>query len=147
VYEGGIRIPFLVQWKGTLPAKQVFRHPVISLDVFATAAAVAKAPLPRSRRIDGRNLIPFLTGENTKRPHETLFWRLNQRTAIRVGDWKLVRNPRGRSDADWHLFHLGQDLSESNDIARQRPEKFQELQIAWKRMNDQMIEPIWKPRK
>jgi len=147
VYEGGIRVPFLLQWKGKLPAKQVYRHPVISLDVYATAAAVANAPLPQSRRIDGRNLIPFFTGENKGRPHEILFWRLNQRTAVRLGDWKLLRNPRRASNADWQLYHLERDVSESHDLAQQQPEKFRQLQTVWKRMNDQMIEPFWRPGK
>ena len=46
-----------------------------------------------SERLSGVNLIPFLGGSETGQPHDVLFWRLNQKTAVRVGDWKLLRNP------------------------------------------------------
>ena len=59
--EGGIRTPFVCQWKGTLPGGQVFREPVIALDAMATALAVAGCPDPS---LDGVNLVPFLTGED-----------------------------------------------------------------------------------
>lgn len=142
VYEGGIRVPFLTQWKGTLPAGKVYEHPVISLDVYATAAAVADAPIPKRRSIDGVNLLPYLTGQRDERPHDVLFWRMNKRTAIRVGDWKLVRNPkRGQSD-DWQLFNLAEDISESDDLAKSHPNKLQELRNVWERLNDEMVEPM-----
>ena len=146
VFEGGIRVPFLVQWKGELPTGVVSRKPVISLDVFATAAAVAKTPIPKNRRIDGVNLIPYLIGESNERPHDILFWRLRQRTAIRVNDWKLLRNPRRGSSADWQLYDLAKDISESQDLANKRPEKVNELRGIWERLDSEMIDPIWSPR-
>lgn len=63
VWEGGIRVPFAMRWKGRVPAGVVFDHPVISLDIFATAVAAAGAALPRGRQIDGVNLLPYVTGE------------------------------------------------------------------------------------
>jgi len=149
MWEGGIRVPFLMQWKGKLPAGQVYEKPVVSLDVYGTAAAVADAPIPnlKKRRIDGVNLMPFLTGERQGRPHETLFWRAKQRTAIRVGDWKLVRNPRGRSGNDWQLYDLAKDLSEKNNLARTKPEKLEEMRAAWGKLNGEMIESVWDPRR
>ena len=147
VTEGGIRIPFLVQWKGKLPAGEVYRHPVISLDVYATAAAVANAPVPHGRQIDGANLLPYISGKNNQRPHDVLFWRLNRRTAVRVGDWKLLRNPRRGSSANWQLYNLANDISESEDLAGKRPDKLQELRAVWERFNGEMSDPIWKPRR
>ena len=73
VFEGGIRVPFMVKWPRALPAGKTDRRPVISLDIYATSAAVAKAPLPDWRNIDGVNLIPFLTGLETGDPHDVLF--------------------------------------------------------------------------
>ena len=147
MWEGGIRVPFLMQWKGKLPAGKVYEKPVVSLDVFGTAAAIADAPIPdqRKRKIDGVNLMPYLTGENQGRPHETLFWRAKQRTAIRVGDWKLVRSPRGREGADWNLFNLRKDISEKNNLAKAKPEKFKEMLAAWEKLNGEMIESVWAP--
>jgi arylsulfatase A-like enzyme len=142
VYEGGIRVPFLVQWKGKIPAGEVYRRPVMTPDVYATAAAVAGAPVPESRSIDGVNLLPYLTGERDGRPHEVLFWRLGQRTAVRVGDWKLVRNPKRGADSSWHVYDLAEDVDESDDLAQSQPEKLEELKNVWDRLNGEMLEPI-----
>lgn len=147
VFEGGIRVPFMVKWPGTLPAGKTDRRPVISLDIYATAAAVANAPIPDRRKIDGVNLIPFLTGVETGRPHDVLFWRLNQKTAVRVGDWKLLKNERRGVDAKWQLYNLADDISETRDLAAGQPDKTKELTRQWETLNDQMIDPIWSPKR
>jgi arylsulfatase A-like enzyme len=145
VYEGGIRIPFLAQWKGKLPAGEIYTNPVISLDIFSTAAAVAEAKVNKQTIIDGVNLIPYLTGKNKSRPHDELFWRISKRTAIRVGDWKLLRNPGRREDGDWELYHLADDLSEEHDLASSNPAKLKEMIAAWESINSEMIDPVWNP--
>ena len=147
VFEGGIRVPFLCQWKGTLPAGKTYRKPVISLDIFATAAAAAQAPLQNKQRIDGTNLLPYLHGSDKGRPHQELFWRLNKKTAVRVGDWKLLRNPGRGEPTDWQLYHLAEDPSETSNLATARIDKLQQLQKIWQTWQDQMIEPVWNPRK
>jgi arylsulfatase B len=143
VYEGGIRIPFLMQWKGRLPAGKVYEKPVLSLDVYATAAAIAEAPIPKRRAIDGVNLLPHLLGKTKERPHDEMFWRLSQRTAIRVGDWKLIRNPRVGTSADWQLYDLSKDKSEQSDLAKSQPEMKKKLLARWEQWNSEMIEPVW----
>ncbi len=144
-FEGGIRVPFLAQWKGILPAGEEYHHPVISLDVFATAAAVAKKPLPSNRSIDGVNLMPYLTGKNDARPHDVLFWRLQKKSAVRVGDWKLVRNPRRRSRADWQLYNLAEDIGEAHDLAEKHPDRMKALMAIWNQLDGEMIDPVWSP--
>jgi arylsulfatase B len=144
VYEGGIRVPFMLQWKGQLPEGQVYDQPVISLDIFATAAVAAGAPLPTSRSIDGVDLIPYLTGKKSGRPHEVLFWRMGQRTAVRVGNWKLLRNRR-RGQSQWYLYNLADDLAEQNDRALRDADKLAELKRVWEQLNAQMVEPAWQP--
>ena len=147
VYEGGLRVPFLAQWKGKLPAKSIYRHPVISLDIFATAATLSNAPIDNRKIYDGVNLLPFLSGEDESRPHERLFWRTGARTAIRVGDWKLLRNPgRGKGIA-WELYDLANDPSEKFNLAGRHKGKLQELFLAWQRIEGEMIEPGWTPRR
>jgi len=146
VYEGGLRVPFLVQWKGVIPAGRVYPHPVLSLDIFATAAALAPSKVRNRKPLDGVNLLPYLTGQNSARPHDRLYWRIGSRAAIRVGDWKLLRNPgRGRSAA-WQLYDLSKDISESNDLADQLPAKVEELRRHWESINSEMIDPAWDPR-
>jgi arylsulfatase B len=146
VYEGGIRVPFLVRWKGPLPAGKVFSHPVSSLDIFATAAALAGKPIATQDAVDGVNLMPFLTGSNQQPPHDVLFWRMQRKTAIRHGDWKLVKNPGwGRKDAPWELYQLAEDSGESHDLAKERPERVRALRRKWEDLNSQMAEPFWSP--
>ena len=147
VYEGGIRVPFMMQWKNHLPKSTIYRRPVISLDVFAIAAKVAGAPIPKRRNIDGVDLLPFLTGKKIGRPHKSLYWRLNQRTAVRVGDWKLLKNPQRGKKTKWELYNLAEDISESNNLADDQPDKVAELTAEWIRYDQQMIDPIWSPRR
>jgi len=147
VYEGGIRIPYLVQWKGQLRGNRTYDYPVTSLDIFSTALAVSKSNRRTDRIYDGVNLIPHLTGETTQRPHVELFWRQGAKTALRQEDWKLLRNPRrGQSNA-WELYDLSKDTSEQNNLASTYPEKLTELEQTWKQWNDQMIPPVWSPRR
>lgn len=118
--EGGIRVPFVCQWKGTIPAGQTFRHPVISIDATATALSVAGLELDHS--IDGVNLIPFLTGQRDGAPHDALYWRWLSQSAIRKGDWKYIQ----ANDREY-LFDLGQDVEEKTNLIEENAGKATEL--------------------
>ena len=125
--EGGIRTPFLVCWKGTIPAGRVYSHPVISLDMAATANALAG--LPDDPVLDGVNLIPFLCGDKRGAPHQALFWRWNGQAAIRKGNWKYLTGG-GRE----YLFDLKSDQEEKKNLFQQHPELAQRLRAdlkAW----------------
>src|SRR5262249_51396524 len=92
VWEGGIRVPYVVKWKGKLPAGNPYDQPVISPDISATAAAAAGASLGSAKRpIDGVNLLPHLLGESKDPPHQSLYWRFGPQHAIRQGNYKLVK--------------------------------------------------------
>tara|TARA_B100001029_G_scaffold78938_1_gene64657 strand:- start:722 stop:2140 length:1419 start_codon:yes stop_codon:yes gene_type:complete len=145
VYEGGLRVPFLMQWKGKIPKKQTYKNPVISLDLFATSIALAKAQLKRP--LDGVNLIPYLTNQNQGVPHQTLYWRLGNRRAIRHGDWKLLSNPKSGENQTWELYHLTDDISEQKDLSSRHTDKVDELQSKWNQLNSKMISPIWLPKR
>ena len=143
MYEGGIRVPYMVQWKGKLPSGKVYEQPVSSMDIFATASAVAGTETPK--QVEGVDLIPFLNGKKTGRPHETLFWRQGKKTAIRHGDWKLVRMDKQLSSGDfhWQLYDLASDVSEEMDRAATRPTKLAELVSLWQKINGEMSEPLF----
>ena len=147
MYEGAIRVPFMVQWKGRIPAGEVYEKPVSSFDIFATAAAnSAGATAPK--QVEGVDLIPYLTGENEGTPHETLFWRQGGKTALRHGDWKLLRMG-GRFEpgkAKWELYDLSKDLSEENNLAVTEPERLAELIEIWEAHNSEMSEPLFQTR-
>ncbi len=141
LYEGGIRVPFLVRWPGRIPAGRTFEPPVSSMDLFATAAKAAGVDLPPN--LDGVDLIPFLAGEKADRPHKTLFWRQGNKRALRVDNWKLVApRPRGGPPA-WELYDLGGDPSEQHDLASDRPEVVRELIEAWRRLDAEMRPPLF----
>jgi len=147
MYEGGIRIPFMIQWPSSLKAGQVYEQPVIALDILPTAAAVAGAQLPKDRKIDGVNLLPYITGKKNALPHKTLFWRSGQNYAVRKGTFKLVQMAGEKG-----LYDLASDIGESQDISSEKPQVVKELQNAFDKWNSQMVEPLWggrqtKPKK
>ncbi len=140
VYEGGIRVPFLVQWKGQLPAGKVYEQPVIALDIHPTAVAVAGGKIAPEWKLDGVNLLPYLKGEKTDAPHSALFWRFGEQHAIRQGDWKLLR---ARGAAKPELYNLTNDMSERNDLAEKYPDRVKQLTDAYNAWNAQLQPPRW----
>ena len=142
-FEGGIRVPYLVQWKGCLPSGITYDGAVSSLDILPTALAAAKVVPPADAALDGVDLFPFLTGKNTSDPHEALFWRWRAEQAIRSGNWKLVR---GKEIREWRLIDLSTDLKEEHDLSAQYPEKAKELLERFEKWNAQLppVGPIFK---
>jgi arylsulfatase A-like enzyme len=132
-WEGGIRVPFMMQWPGKLPAGQVSDTPVIQLDVMPTCVVAAGGTVDSAWSLDGVDLMPFLTGTAKGRPHQTFCWRIDGMWAVRDGDWKLVH---GRADhPPPELFNLANDVSEQNNLASAQPEKVQTLKALWDAWN------------
>jgi len=138
-YEGGPRVPFLVQWKGRLPAGQTYDLPVMNLDVTPTILAAAGKPIEAAEKLDGVDLLPFLAAKAPGRPHDTMFWRYGDQWAVRSGDWKLVvsRGGSGRPE----LYDLAADVGEKNDLATSEPARAAELQKLYDGWNAQQAEP------
>ncbi|HME72146.1 MAG TPA: sulfatase-like hydrolase/transferase [Myxococcota bacterium] len=125
-FEGGVHAPFFIKWPAALPAGTSFAAPVAHIDIFATAAGAAGAPLPSDRTIDGVNLIPFLRGEASGRPHDTLFWRsghyeMCSRRRLEATDFgaaqkRLAFQPEGGSDRESQS--RGDESGEGRGVAR-----------------------------
>lgn len=145
MYEGGIRIPFLVSWPGHLPEAIEYELPVISLDLFPTITTAAGLSSEVNNHTDGVDLVPYLNGEVKSPPHETLWWRTGRKAALRHGNWKLVNNPNRREQDRWQLFDLSTDISEQVDLADTKSETVADLIGRWKSQNSEMIDPIWQP--
>lgn len=128
-YEGGPRIPYLMQWKGKIPAGKTYDFPVMNLDVLPTAITAAGGKVDPSWKLDGVDLLPYLTGANAARPHPTLYWRYGPQWAIRHGDMKLVVSKGGSGQPE--LYNLAADIGESKDLASAQPAKVKELQALW----------------
>jgi arylsulfatase A-like enzyme len=152
-WEGGIRVPFIMRWKGRLPGGKTYSEPVIQLDVFPTVLAAAGVTVQPEWKLDGVNLIPFLTGAASGSPHETLFWRLGAVMAVRRGPWKLLKWFRGGADDDpstltlagAQLFNLREDIGETTDLAKRHPDRVKELSDAWLEWANQLMPPRWPP--
>jgi arylsulfatase A-like enzyme len=140
-WEGGIRVPFLVQWKGKIPAGKVDDRPVIQLDILPTAIAAAGARVDPSWGLDGVDLLPFLTGEDPARPHEALYWRLGPQWAIRRGEFKLVAGREGGRILPAGLYDVVRDPGESRDLIATHPDKARELRALWDRWNAEQAPP------
>jgi arylsulfatase A-like enzyme len=114
--EGGIHVPFLVAWPGTIPEGQTYMHPVTALDVAATATEIAGVQT-ETGDLDGVNLVPYLKGEIDGPPHQRMYWRWLAQSAIREGKWKLLRG--GNRE---YLYDLESDIGEKNNLAKQYPD-------------------------
>jgi arylsulfatase A-like enzyme len=141
VLEGGIRVPYIVCWKGVLPEGKVYDRPVSTLDVVPTVLAAAGRPIAAFDKLDGVDLVPYMKGARSGDPHEALYWRSNDQRAIRKGDWKLVRAAR---DTQWRLYHLERDIGEARDLSDREPARLKELQEAWNAWNAELKDPLWR---
>jgi arylsulfatase A-like enzyme len=133
--EGGIRVPFIVSWKGTLPAGKVYDEPVSALDIAPTALAVAG--LPEEDILDGDNIIPILTGKKERSSDHALFWRFWKQSAVRQGDWKLIHLGDGKD----FLFNLKQPESPELDLSGKYPEKVEELKAILEKWTEEIRPP------
>ena len=154
-WEGGIRVPWIMQWKGHLPVGKVDDRPIIQLDVLPTALAAAGVAVKPEWKLDGVNLLPYLIGEKPGVPHEALYWRFGQQIALRMGDWKLVKAPGGGTVAgeqagkantgNAQLYNLKEDIGEKENLAEKHPEKLKELAAIWEKWNSELVDPAWGP--
>jgi arylsulfatase A-like enzyme len=137
LYEGGVRVPFAMMWQEVIREPVIFSQPVSSLDIAATFAARAGAK--PANKLDGTDLVPFITGKKEGSPHEALFWRKfdSGDYAVRNGKFKLV-NYRDSQDA---LFNLKQDIEEDNDISD--PEITNQLLEQMEAWKNEMMDPVF----
>ena len=142
-WEGGVRVPFCMQWKGKIPADKTYESPIIQLDLLPTFLAAAGAEINPEWKLDGVNLLPYLTGEKAGQPHETLYWRFGQQWAIRHGNMKLVVARGGGAEPE--LYNLTSDASESKNLAGEQPDKVKELLALYEKWNAEQ-EPASSPQ-
>lgn len=140
-FEGGIRVPYFLQWPAKLAPGQTYDAPVHGFDVYATAAAAAGVPLPADRVIDGVDLVPFVRGERSGRPHEALFWRSGHYRVARIGDWKLQVNERPPGTT-W-LFDLASDPTERTNLAAREPERVAAMRRALDAHDAEQAPSLW----
>lgn len=140
-FEGGINVPFMMKWKGKVPKGLRYKEPVMSTDIFVTAAAQGAIKLPSDRRYDGVDLVPYLNGLMDQRPHERLFWRCDHIWAIREGDYKMILSAR---DGWAELYNLKLDKYEKFNLKEDMPDLFKTLRDKHLRWQKELPDkPLW----
>lgn len=134
--EGGIRVPAIFRWTGTLPAGRTSSTMTMGFDIPATVEALAGVG-PRTDR-DGVDLMPFLTGQRSGNAHDKLYWRADSQGAMREGPWKLVK-----VGPDFYLFDLRTDIGERQDLAMSQPQRLEAMKADWGRWSSSMAQPAW----
>lgn len=139
-FGGGIRVPLFIKWPdGITPGSEYnpFTH---HTDLLPTLAQLTGATVPDDRVIDGVNLMPYIRGETSGEPHDTLFWRSGHYEVVIADGWKLQQTDR--PDKAW-LYHLTNDPTEQNNLAAQNPAKVAELQALLAQHNNELPPPMW----
>lgn len=113
--EGGIRVPFIISWS-KFRHGIVYNKPLSTLDIATTALYLAG--LPKDDKLDGVNLVPYLTGQNKQSPHDYLFWRFWTQTAVRDNKWKFINAGNKAS----YLFDLQNDPEEKHNLIAENPD-------------------------
>ncbi|MCA9160180.1 MAG: sulfatase-like hydrolase/transferase [Planctomycetales bacterium] len=138
LFEGGLRIPSVVSWPGTIPANETREQAVFGCDWLPTIADYVGCK-PASEKLDGKSIRSVIESKETKSPHEHLYWLLGRgpqaQWAVRQGNWKLLGNPKdprqpnslGKDD-DLFLVDLSDDISESKNVAAMHPDRVEQLQ-------------------
>ncbi len=145
LYEGGIRVPFLAWWPGSIQPGRVSEHVGYFGDLMATAAELGGAEVPANA--DSISFVPTLVGKpNAQRAHEYLYWEFYEggsAQAVRLRQWKGVRKPMFSGPLE--LYDVSRDAAEKYDVARSRPEVVREIEAVMAR--EHVEHPNWPVRR
>jgi arylsulfatase A-like enzyme len=141
LYDGGLRVPFIMRWPGKIPAKTTYARPVSLLDIYATLLPATNTSRPAGKKLDGVDLLPYLKGEKKTDPHPSLVWLRRPTAAIRYQDWKLISNPiKNKTE----IYDLSKDPNETNDLSALRTDMLQKLQIQLELDRTFASDPLWR---
>ena len=145
LFEGGIRVPFLMNWPRELPSGLRDARPIFALDVFPTVLAAAGIPLIDGWKLDGENILPNLHSPDSHAEKRTLFWRYamgdgSYGYAVRDGNLKLIDS---RYKNRKLLFDLANDPGEQNDLSAKMPETVERLSRLMEDWDSQNVAPKW----
>ncbi|MFG0253844.1 MAG: sulfatase, partial [Rhodopirellula sp. JB053] len=133
--DGGVHVPFVASWPNQFPQGVVCDRPVISLDIAATAVALAAGTEELPRKLEGVNLVPIVKQPEAGPSSRYLYWR---ESGVRwsILDDKLNKHVLDRPNRSPELFHLASDVSEQDDRVKQEPELAEQLRNAWLEWNE-----------
>ena len=141
IYEGGFRVPFAIQWKGTL-SKSIYDYPISSLDILGTIADLSGVKLDANKPLDGVNLIPYIQGSKRGVPHQNIFIRKfdSKVYSVRDGDLKLVVKKKSNVK---ELYNLKNDISEHHNIAEKNQKEVKRLSAILDTWESELIDPLF----
>jgi arylsulfatase A-like enzyme len=137
-FEGGIRVPFIMQWPGKITAGTTYHKMVSSLDILPTALAAINGRPVKNQVLDGKNLLYYISNKS-KTPHQDLFWRRGIAAAVHSGKWKLIRS--GSNPV--LLFDLDHDIKESANLATRYPKVVKTLLGKLEHWEKGLEQPRW----
>lgn len=139
-FEGGINVPYMMQWKGVIDPKTTYANPVSLLDVFATSCYAAGVNTD-SLTLDGVNLVPYVNGLKATKPHDELFWRSGYNYAARINNWKVIIDDEHKIV---ELYNLDDDRGEECNLsAEDHTAVIKELEDQIKLWDKNMKQPAW----
>ncbi|MEM1119100.1 MAG: sulfatase-like hydrolase/transferase [Bacteroidota bacterium] len=141
LFEGGIHIPYMVSYPDSIPAGQVYDGRVSNVDIFSTLGTLTGANLPTDRKMDGANILPYLTGAKSGEPTRPLFTKNGTYSQVIQADWKLQWDQVQKKK--W-LFDLKNDPTEQNNLIDQAPDKAKELTTLLSNFLAEQAAPIWE---
>ena len=125
-WEGGMRVPCIVRWPGTVAPGRTTSEVATAMDLYPTLAGLCGAEVPGDRTIDGRDLAPILRDADARSPHDALlYYWMDQLEAVRAGRWKVHYAKHGAERTE--LYDLEADPAETTDVAADHPEVLAEL--------------------
>ncbi|MFY9609339.1 MAG: arylsulfatase [Blastocatellia bacterium] len=136
LYEGGLRVPMIVRWPGTIQPAQVSRQVWAFWDFLPTVAEIAGANI--ADPIDGISILPTLIGAQQPQ-HMPLYWEFREKNdkgflqAVRIGNWKGVRK---RPNGQFELYDLLNDLKEENNVASRFRKTVKEIKMIMKKEHE-----------
>ena len=154
LYEGGVRVPALIAWKGALEAGTKVTEPLHIVDLYPTLLGLAGANVDQSKPLDGRDAWPTIAA-GAATPHEHILLNANPfHGALREGDWKIIRNgpltanaTELRGQESWELFNIAKDPNEKNDLATKHPALLASLRTKLEAIAAEAVAPNIPPNK
>ncbi len=143
MYDGGVRVPFCMQWKSKIAAGKKYEFPISTLDIMPTAIASSGSKIKGDWQLDGINLLPYLSGGSNEPELRYLYWRLIHSWAIRDNEWKLVKARKGGKP---ELYHIQNDIGEKKNLISKYPNVAARLKKVWQKWSDSLMEPQWGPK-
>ncbi|WP_299555882.1 sulfatase [Seonamhaeicola sp.] len=142
LFEGGIREPFLISWPKKIKGNRVYEKPIIALDIFPTILSAANIKKPKTKEIDGVDLMPILENNDKTLQERTLYWRYSngEGYAVRDKNYKFIRSYYKKAS---FLFDMDKDELEQHNILDQHPEIAKRLQEKYEQWSRDNITPLW----